>query len=166
MAFENTRIYTSSDSTSRVSLDDAGKLLLRLTVAALMLFHGIDKVVHGIAGIQRIMVRNGFPEQMAYGVYLGEIVAPLLIIVGLWTRSAALLYAFTVVFATALVHAADYAIVRPNGAYGGELWLFYIVGALAVALLGAGRYSVTSAKVRHIGRTIKRHFAAKLVGRV
>ena len=146
MAFDNTRNYASSDSTSRISLDDAGKLLLRLTVAALMLFHGIDKVVHGTAGIQSIMVCSGFPEQMAYGVYLGEIVAPLLIIVGLWTRSAALLYAFTVAFATALVHAADYATMKPNGAYGGELWVFYIVGALAVALFGAGRYSVAGGK--------------------
>lgn len=139
----NSLSYASSE---RASYDDAGKLLLRLTIAALMLFHGVDKVVRGTAGIQRLMGRNGLPELIAYGVYLGEIVAPILIIVGLWTRPAALLYAGTVAFATALVHAADYAMLKPNGAYGGELHVFYIACALAVALLGAGRYSLSGGR--------------------
>lgn len=143
MAMDDTLDYVSSD---RVSYDDAGKLVLRLTVAALMLFHGVDKVVKGTAGIQRLMGRNGLPELMAYGVYLGEIVAPILIIVGLWTRPAALLYAGTVAFATLLVHGADYLMLKPNGAYGGELHVFYIVSALAVALLGAGRYSMSGGR--------------------
>lgn len=127
---------------SGISLDDAGKLLLRLTVGSLMLFHGVDKVIHGVEGIQRALARNGFPELMAYGVHLGEIVAPLLIIVGFWTRPAALLYAATIIFATAMVHAVDYVSLARTGGYGAELHVFYIVGAIAVALLGAGRYSL------------------------
>jgi putative oxidoreductase len=123
-------------------LEDAARLLLRVTIGALMLFHGSDKVIRGIEGIKATMVRNGFPEVMAYGVYLGEIVAPLLIIIGLWTRPAALLYAFTVAFATALVHAVDYMSLARTGGYGAELHVYYIVGGLVVAMLGAGRYSL------------------------
>jgi putative oxidoreductase len=132
----------SSSVLSPTSLDDAGKLLLRLTVGGLMLFHGVDKVLRGVEDIQDTMARNGFPELMAYGVYLGEIVAPLLIIVGLWTRPAALLYAGTIIFATGLVHAVDYVSLAHTGGYGAELHVFYIVGGITVALLGAGRYSV------------------------
>jgi putative oxidoreductase len=146
MALEYTLDRAAAGS-SQATLEDAGKLLLRLTIAGLMLFHGIDKL-GGVNGPMGALTRNGFPGFMVYGVYLGEIVAPLLIIAGFWTRPAALLYAFTVAFATWLVHSGDYAMLKPNGAYGAELHVFYIACGIAVALLGAGRYSVRGGKGR------------------
>ena len=124
------------------SLDDAGKLLLRLTLGVLLLFHGWDKVVSGVADIVVTLQESGFPGVMAYGVYLGEIVAPLLILAGVFTRPAALLYAGSVLFASLLVHAVDYTQLARSGGYGGELYIFYVAGGIAVALLGAGRYSL------------------------
>jgi len=37
------------------------------------------------------LANAGFPSALGYLVYVGEVLAPLLLIVGLWTRAAALL---------------------------------------------------------------------------
>ena len=59
-----------------------GKLILRLTVGGLMLFHGIHKVLHpeSLNFISSNLETAGLPGMLAYGVYVGEIVAPLMII--------------------------------------------------------------------------------------
>ena len=69
--------------------DDLGKLVLRLTVGILILLHGIAKLSTGVGGIAGMLAGHGLPQQLAYGVYIGEIVAPVLLIVGFYTRPAA-----------------------------------------------------------------------------
>ena len=68
-----------------------GKLLLRLTLGGLMLLHGLGKMHAVPAGIMDRLANAGFPSALGYLVYVGEVLAPLLLIVGLWTRAAALL---------------------------------------------------------------------------
>ena len=127
-------------------LEDAGKLLLRVLVAGLMLFPGIHKIVHGPAHVMEDLAEHGIPVVLAYGVYIGEVLAPVLILLGIWTRIAALVYSATIVFATGLVHAADYVTLDPTGAWAAELWVFYIVTSAVVALVGPGRYAVRHAR--------------------
>src|SRR2546426_9931423 len=83
--------------------EDAGKLLLRFTVAVLLLFHGISKVQHGIGWMAGMLQSNHLPAFIGYGVYVGEVVAPILLIVGILTRPAALIVAFDMVMAIILV---------------------------------------------------------------
>ena len=128
-----------------VPLADVGKLLLRILVAGLMLFHGIDKVVHGTGHVAADLRSHGLPAFLASGLYLGEVLAPLLILAGAWTRLAALVYAGNVAFATLLVHGTDFLHLKPTGAWAAELWVFYIVSPLVIALLGPGRYTVRRA---------------------
>src|SRR5262245_3807369 len=123
-------------------LADAGKLLLRVLVASLMLFHGVDKLVHGPLEIQEDLLAHGLPRALGYGVYVGEVLAPVLILLGAWTRLAALVYAGSIAFATILVHGSDFLHLSPKGAWAAELWVFYIATPLAVLLLGPGRYAV------------------------
>lgn len=123
--------------------DDIGKLILRLTVGGLMLFHGIDKVQNGIAGISGMLAGNGLPGFLAYGVYVGEIVAPLLIIIGFYTRPAATVFAFNMVVAIMLAHRGELFSLGDHGSYALELQSFYLFGAVAIALLGAGRFSAS-----------------------
>lgn len=66
--------------------EDIGKLILRVSIAGLMLFHGVFKLFNGIDGIKGLVTQSGLPEFLAYGVYFGEIVFPILIIIGLYTR--------------------------------------------------------------------------------
>jgi putative oxidoreductase len=132
----------------RTKLEDAGKLVLRVTVGGLMLFHGVDKVLHGVSGVRADLEAKGLPEAMAYGVYLGEIVAPLFILAGIWTRPWAALYAGTILVATLVVHAETFSRLAPTGGWAAELYLLYILGAAAVSLLGAGRYSLRGGRGR------------------
>jgi putative oxidoreductase len=126
-------------------LADAGKLLLRVLVAGLMLFHGFDKLVHGPGEVAGDLTSRGLPGFLAYGTYVGEIVAPVFILAGVWTRLSALAYFFSVTFATLLVHGSDFLHIKPTGAWAAELWVFYIVSPLVIALLGPGPYALRRA---------------------
>jgi len=55
-------------------------------VGGLMLFHGIYKLQHGIGFIERLLHVHGAPAWLAYGVYVGEIIAPILLIIGFYSR--------------------------------------------------------------------------------
>ena len=121
---------------------DLGSLLLRVTVGGLMLFHGVDKVSGGVDGIMAMLGKSGLPSALAYGVYLGEIVAPILLILGIAMRTSAAMMALTMVMAVYLIHAGDVFALGKHGEYLLELHTFYAVGAVAAALLGPGRWAV------------------------
>ena len=122
---------------------DAGLLVLRIGLAAILLFHGIYKVTHGVAWIAGPLGRFGLPAFLAYGTYVAEIVAPILLIVGLWTRLAALVIAFNMSMAIFLARSGDVAKINPmGGGWAIELEMLLLVGALALALAGGGRYSI------------------------
>jgi len=127
------------------ALEDSGKLLLRVAVGVLMLLHGIAKIASGPDWVLGLMAKYELPTVLGYGVYLGEVVAPLLLIVGLWTRPAALVVAINMVVALALVHTHELAQLANTGGWALELQGMYLFGALAVALLGAGRFSLGGA---------------------
>ncbi len=125
-----------------LKLDDAGKLLLRVTVAGLMLFHGVDKAVNGIEGISGMLAGKGLPAFLAYGVYVGELIVPVLMILGLFTRISSLIFAFNMLVAIGLAHSADIFSVGSHGQWAIELPAFYLFGALVIVLLGPGRYAI------------------------
>lgn len=122
--------------------EDTGKLVLRLALGVLMLLHGISKVVNGVDGIVGMVTGLGLPAAVAYGVYLGEVIGPLLVIVGLYTRVGALLIAGNMLFALLLAHRAELFTLAPTGGWALELQAMFLFGAVAVLLLGAGRFSV------------------------
>jgi len=122
---------------------DAGLLLLRFGVGTILLFHGIYKVTHGVAWMGGPLGAAGLPAWLSYGVYIGEIVAPALVILGLWTRPAALVIAFNMFMAIFLARRADIGKINPmGGAWAIEIEVLLMVGALALALTGGGRYGL------------------------
>lgn len=124
--------------------DDLGKLILRVTVGVLMLFHGIAKVMHpdSLDFIRMGLSGAGLPEAVAYGVYIGEIVAPLLLIIGICSRWGGMLIVLNMLFAIGLAHMGDLFALTDHGGYRLELQMFYLLGGLAVMFLGSGRYAV------------------------
>jgi len=122
---------------------DLGKLVLRVAVGGLLLFHGVAKLQHGVAWIAAPLGRIGLPGFVAYGVYLGEVVAPLLLLAGWRTRLAALVVAFNMAMALLLSSRAKFFSLTSSGGWAVELAMFFLLGALALFLLGAGRYSVS-----------------------
>lgn len=124
-----------------VTGSDFGKLILRFMIGGLMLFHGIAKINGGISFIVSKVTQDGFPEFLAYGVYIGEVIAPILIILGLKTRFASFIIVVTMIFAIYLVHANDLLEVTKTGAWAIELQMMYLLSALSLMFLGAGKLS-------------------------
>lgn len=122
---------------------DLGLLFVRIAVGALMLLHGIAKIGQ-TTFIEGMLADKGLPAIMAYGVYLTEIVAPLLILLGFRTRLAAIAYVFGILFIIFLVHANAIFSLNENGGWAIELLGLYLFGAVALFFTGGGKYAISA----------------------
>ena len=124
--------------------ENAGKLILRLAVGLLMLFHGVAKLMHpdSLDFIRMGLSGLGLPEMLVYGVYVGEVLAPLLLIAGVFSRWGGMLVMVNMLFAIGLAHTGDLFALTDHGGYRLELQMFYLLGGLAVMFLGSGRYAM------------------------
>ena len=121
---------------------DLGKLFIRLTLGGLLLFHGIAKLLNGVGFIEGELASHGLPTFLAYGVYVGEIIAPLMVILGYQTRIGALLIIFNMLFAIILVHGNELLSLGRSGGWALELQGMFLFGALAMMFLGSGRTAI------------------------
>jgi len=123
--------------------EDVGLFLLRLALGGILLFHGIFKLTHGVEWIKEPLGALGLPGFLAYGTYVAEVVAPLLLMLGLWARIAALVVAFDMLMAIALVlRPRIFTINEMGGGWAIELEALILVVALALSIEGPGRYVV------------------------
>ena len=124
--------------------DAFGKLIIRLSVGILILFHGAAKVLHPdtLGFISSMLEGAGLPDALAYGVYVGEIIAPLMIVLGVYCRLGAVVVVVNMLFAIWLAHADDIFSLTDHGGWALELQGFYLFAALALVFLGSGRYAI------------------------
>lgn len=130
------------------TLDDTGKLLLRAVLSILILFHGVSKLIGGAGFITGLVTKAGLPASLGYLVYVGEVLAPLLVLFGIWARIGALIIVGNMIVAILLVHTGDIFKINQTGGWQLELQGMFLVAAIAVSFLGAGRYSVQGARNR------------------
>lgn len=121
---------------------DIAKLLLRFALGALVLLHGIAKLNGGLSGIVGMVEAHGLPGAFGYAVLLGEIVGPLMVLAGFHARIGALLVAINMVVAIALMHMGQLGSLNGQGGWALELQGMFLATAVALALLGPGRFSV------------------------
>ncbi len=119
-----------------------GKFLLRLGVGGLLLFHGIHKILYGIDPIKAMLAAHSLPQWLGYGVYIGEVLAPVALIVGFRARIAAAVVAFNMAVAIALAYGGNLFSLGKFGGWSIETPLLYLVGALTIALIGGGRIGI------------------------
>jgi len=123
--------------------ESTGKLILRLALGLLLIMHGVHKLIGGIDYLDGMLANAGMPAFLKYGVYVGEVLAPLAVIAGFYSRIGAWVIAVNMVFAIALVGAHDVIALSPKtGGLALELEYFYLFSAIALALIGPGRYAV------------------------
>lgn len=125
-----------------IAMTDAGKLILRVTLGILVLLHGIHKLLGGVGGIEGMVQNAGLPWILAYGVFIGEIVGPILLVIGWYARIGAILIAINMCFAFALAHMDSLWQLNAQGGWTLELDGMYLFTAVALALLGPGRFSI------------------------
>ena len=137
------------DSLLTFHSDDIGKLILRIAVGGIMLFHGVWKLLHGIGWLPPVLHMHGLPGFLAYGVFVAEVLAPILLFAGWLTRLASLTIVIDMLMALLLALHNDILTVKQGGGgWGIEVEAFFLFGALALFFIGAGKYSISKGKGR------------------
>ena len=128
----------------KIFSDAIGKLTLRLTVGVLILFHGVGKIMHpgSLEFIGNNLSNIGLPSVIAYGVFIGEVIAPLMVIAGFHARIGGLIIVVNMIFAVVLAHTGDIFSLTQHGGWALELQAFYLLGGISVALLGSGKFAI------------------------
>jgi putative oxidoreductase len=123
---------------------DFALLVLRLWFGGSML------VLHGWGKFLQLTKApgDGFPDPLGIGAVpshalavFGEVVCPVLLILGLFTRFAALSCAITMGVAFFIMHKGAL-----SGSDSGELAFIYLAGYVALLLAGGGHYGMDAAK--------------------
>ena len=127
---------------NQTAMQDSGKLVLRLILGALILLHGIAKLKNGLGPIEGMLVARGLPAFLAYGSLVGEVVAPLMVLTGFHARIGAAVIAINMLFAFGLAHMAQLGQLNEQGGWAMELQGMFLFSAIAIVLLGPGRYSI------------------------
>jgi len=129
---------------SQYNREEVGKLILRLTVGILMIFHGYAKLTSSdsLDWIASTLAAHGLPTVLAYGVYIGEILAPIMIIVGIYCRLGGWIIFVNMLFAIGLAHMGEILSFSQSGGWALELQGFYLASGLVVALIGSGNFAV------------------------
>lgn len=120
---------------------DLAKLLLRLVLGALILLHGVAKLKGGMGGIVGMVEAHGLPGFLGYAVLIGEVIAPLMLLAGFHARLGAVLIALNMLVAFFLVHMGELGSFNRQGGWALELQGMFLATAVAIALLGPGRFS-------------------------
>ncbi|MEX2232465.1 MAG: DoxX family protein [Cyclobacteriaceae bacterium] len=122
---------------------DLAKLILRITCGGLLILHGSNSAIHGIQHVKDMVRNAGLPEFIAYGNLVGEVIAPVFMIIGYKARIAALAVAFNMLLSVLIAH-CDIMFARND--FGGwmiELNVFYMMTAVVVFFAGSGKYSLS-----------------------
>lgn len=122
----------------------AGLLVLRLFLGLSLMAHGLQKIlVFSVSGFAGHLEKLGVPapQLSAWLSTSAELAGGLLVAVGLFTRPAAALLAFNMAVAAFLAHTGYFITNTPPGR---EYALNLAAAFAALALTGAGRYSVDS----------------------
>ena len=131
------RSFDADDSAA-----DTGRLILRVVLGVLVLLHGISKLSGPPDFIVGMLQKADLPGALAYAVYIGEVVAPLLLILGLFARVGAAIVVVNMLVAIYLVHLPDLFHLGKQGGYALELQAMYLFSAMSLVFLGAGRFSL------------------------
>lgn len=124
-----------------IANDSVGKLVLRVVLGVTILLHGIGKILHGIDFIGQAVQAAGLPSALAYGVYVGEVVAPLMVIAGMYARIGAAIIAINMAVALFLVHASELLKLNDQGGWAIELQALMLFSAVALAFMGPGKFA-------------------------
>ncbi|MDR2511039.1 MAG: DoxX family protein [Bacteroidales bacterium] len=121
---------------------DLAKLMLRLAVGGLMLFHGVHKLLDGFAGIKAMLAASSLPDWLWFGVIVGELLAPVLLLLGVWTKIASLFVMGTMFFSMYIAFGMGSFELTKTGGLVAELNLLYLFAAFAILLFGHGKYAL------------------------
>jgi len=117
---------------------DIGLLIVRIALGGIIFFHGFNKIIHGIADQWAILESNGIPGVFIYFVYVSEVLAPLLVVLGILTRLSNLTIIVTMIV---IFYALPFPIgLDEHGAMNIESQLYFLLLSVALFFTGPGNY--------------------------
>lgn len=123
-----------------------GSLMLRIPLGIIFAAHGAQKLFgafggYGLEGTGQWMASIGLTPGYLMALLAGsaEFLGGIALLVGLLTRPAALLLAFTMAVAILAVHVGNGLFMSNNGY---EFGLALLAGSLALGIQGGGRWSL------------------------
>lgn len=122
------------------SYNDLALLILRIGTGSLMLFHGMHKAIYGHDYIKSVLSQKGLPEFFWIGVPISEVIAPLFLILGIFSRISALLIAFVMLFSIYLAFGIEGFSLNEHGGLTAEFNIFFVFVGMSLFLLGPGKY--------------------------
>lgn len=125
--------------------ESVGLLIARIATFGLIL-HGLHKA-SGFSGfVNGAMATNpvsaGAPGFFGFLVVAGQILLPIALLIGLFTRIAGILMALLFAFIIGAVNIPSQGIIGNSGGLTFESSLFYMVPGIVLFLTGGGRYSI------------------------
>ena len=138
---------------TQASSEDLGKLVLRLAVGILIVFHGLA-LATGDAGIPNNLARWHLPTGLMWLGFAIEFGGGLAMILGAYARVGGFFLGVFMIVAILMAHvglmgAQNHLFMVANNPAGNhwdhyflETQMFYLIGGFAVALLGAGKYGL------------------------
>ena len=127
---------------------DFGLLILRIAVGGLLFLHGVHKISNGLENQMQLLSSNGIPGQLMYFVYISEVAAPVLLLMGIFTRISALTIIMTMITIIYVIPVPLLGLDK-HGASLIELQLFYLLIPVALFFTGPGRYRLTNTGAKH-----------------
>jgi putative oxidoreductase len=118
-------------------LQPVSLLVLRIALGVIFLFHGYPKLAHPSPQIYEAFADHGFPRYFVQVAGIVETFGGGLLLLGLFTRGAALLLAIEMCVAIWKVHFRSYLAVNEF-----EFPMALAVSCFLLATLGAGRVSL------------------------
>lgn len=119
-------------------------MILRVAIGILMLLHGVSKIQHGTGFIEMVFAQNGLPKFLAYAVYVGEVIAPLMLVIGFRTRLASLLLGGTMVVVVITAAMDKIGTLTEVGAWSLEVQALFFFAAVALSFTGGGKYAAST----------------------
>ena len=116
------------------SLQPLGLLILRAALGLIFLTHGYPKLTRSATALQGMFVQHGLPANLVYVAGVLETFGGVMLIVGLFTRPAALLLAIEMGVAIVKVHSSHGVMALHDY----EFPLALAAACLALATVGAG----------------------------
>ncbi|MXV37096.1 DoxX family membrane protein [Flavobacteriaceae bacterium Ap0902] len=126
---------------------NTGLLLLRVTIGGLMLFHGIRKIEKPektINHIKDVLEKKNLPPALANGAYVGEILSPMMVMIGYRTRLFAPIIAFDMLMTFYTVNYKKINQRKDNGAWSVEVPVFFLIGSTILVFTGGGAYALSN----------------------
>lgn len=124
----------------KITNHDLAVLLLRVTISALMLTHGLPKLLSLVNGQVEFPAMFGLSAALSLALAVfAEVVCSILILFGVGTRLATIPLMFTMLVAVFYIHSADPLAKK-------EVAILYLLAYVILFFTGSGKYSIENRK--------------------